>query len=123
MEKKKNKCSSKEHEEIDAIFYCQQCMIYMCRKCENIHSKLCQNHLPYNLDKDINDIFTGICKNPNHSVKLNYFCKTHNQLCCAECITKIKDKNNGQHKDCDVYIIKDIKNEKKNKLNDNIKFL
>jgi hypothetical protein len=31
------KCSLNEHNEIDAIIYCQECRIYMCRKCENLH--------------------------------------------------------------------------------------
>ena len=113
MEKQKKNCSSKDHENTEADIYCQQCQIYMCKNCKIIHSKLCQHHNPYNLDKNSEDIFTGICKAQNHSVKLNYFCKNHNQLCCAECITKIKDKQNGQHKDCDICIIEDIKNKKR----------
>ena len=42
MEKKN--CSLKEHCEIEAISYCKECNIYMCNKCEKIHSGLCQNH-------------------------------------------------------------------------------
>ena len=57
------------------------------------------------------------------SFTILYFCKNHNKLCCASCITKIKDEQNGQHTDCDVCIIKDIENEKKNKLKENIKCL
>ena len=64
----------------------------MCNKCENVHSELCQNHSPYRLNKDIKNIFTGICFRENHLNKLEYFCKTHNELCCANCITKIKGK-------------------------------
>ena len=123
MENKKVKCSSKEHEEFEAFFYCQQCMIYLCKKCVNIHSKLCQDHIPYSLEKDIKDVFTGICKNKNHSLRLNYFCKTHNQLCCAQCITKIKDKDDGQHNNCEICTIENIKSVKKNKLQDNLKSL
>ena len=54
---------------------------------------------------------------------LVYFCKNHNKLCCASCITKIKGEGNGQHKDCEVCFIKEIKDEKKNKLKENIKSL
>ena len=54
---------------------------------------------------------------------LIYFCKNHNKLCCAFCITKIKDDENGQHKECDVCSIKDIEKEKKNKLKENIENL
>ena len=120
MEKK---CSSKEHQEINAIVYCQICGIYMCNKCENIHQKLCYNHSPYNLNENINEIFTGICKEKNHLNELDYFCKNHNELCCAACVTKIRGKGNGQHSDCDVCFIEDIKDAKKNKLKDNIKLL
>ena len=113
------KCSLKQHLEIEAISYCQQCDIYMCSKCEKNHSELCQKHIPYSLIKENKEKFTGICKYENHSVKLEYFCKNHNQLCCSACITKIKGKGKGQHTDCDVYFIEDIEKEKKNKLKDN----
>ena len=52
---------------------------------------------------------------------MEYFCKTHNQLCCGLCICKMKGNGNGQHNECDVCLIKDIKEEKQNKLQDNIK--
>ena len=96
----------------------------MCNKCENIHEKLFKKyHHCYKLDKDINEIFTGLCKEENHNEPLEYFCKIHNKLCCVSCICKIKGKGKGFHKDCDVYFIKDIKDEKKNKLQGNIKNL
>ena len=41
-------------------------------------------------------------------------------LCC---ITKIKEKGYGQHFDCDICLIENIKEEKKNKLKENIKIL
>mgnify|MGYP006989009017 FL=1 len=56
------------------------------------------------------------CKVENHSDKLKYFCKTHNVLCCVACISKIKDDENGQHKDCNICLIDEIKDTKKNKL-------
>ena len=59
----------------------------------------------------------------NHSMNLDYFCKTHNKLCCAACIAKIKGLGNGFHKNCDICFIKNIKNEKKDKLIENIKYL
>ena len=120
MEKK---CSSKEHQQINAVVYCQLCQLYMCNKCESIHQKLCYNHTPYNLKENINEIFTGICKEKNHLNELIYFCKTHNELCCAACISKIKGKGNGQHSDCDICFVDDVKDTKKNKLKDNIKKL
>jgi len=123
MDIKNEKCSSKEHQESDAITYCQICRIYMCNKCENIHNKLCPNHHPYKLNENINEIFTGICLEKNHLNDLDYFCKDHNILCCAACISKIKGKGNGQHADCNICFLENIKNEKKNKLKNNIKIL
>ena len=49
----------------------------------------------------------------------NFFCKTHNQLCCASCITTIKDQDFGQHRDCNICLIKEIKDEKKNNFKKN----
>ena len=116
-------CSLKQHSETKAISYCHQCDIYMCSKCKKNHSELCQRHIPYNLSIDKQNIFTGICQTKNHSEKLVYFCKNHNELCCAACITKIKGNGNGQHTDCDICYIEDIKNEKINKFKDNLKSL
>ena len=123
MEKNSIKCSFKDHIEIEAVIYCQECKVYLCNKCHNFHSKLCENHHTYKLDKNLNEIFTGFCKEEKHSMELNYFCKAHNQLCCAACIAKIKNKGDGQHKDCDVCTIEEIKNEKQNNLKENIKLL
>ena len=123
MNDSKKKCTSKEHGNIEANSYCHECKIYICKKCENIHSILFQNHHVSKTSDDLNQIFTGICKVEQHSEKLKYFCKTHNVLCCAQCITKIKDDENGQHKDCSICLIDDIKDVKKNNLSDNLKSL
>ena len=122
MENQK-KCSSKKHNDINAISYCVECDIYMCNKCMNYHSEILENHHKYNLDKNIEEIFTGICKEKNHRKELDFFCKTHNKLCCAACISKIKEKGNGQHTDCNICILEKIKEEKKNQLQENLKFL
>ena len=95
----------------------------MCNKCINFHFELFQNHNVYNLDKCTENIFTGFCKEKNHKDELDYFCKTHNKLCCCACIAKIYHKGKGQHKDCNICIIEEIKDEKKNNLNENIKLL
>ena len=123
MEILSKKCSSKEHGEIDAVIYCRECQVYICKKCENFHSKLCQNHHTYILDKNIDDIFTGYCKEKRHNNELEYYCKVHNILCCDSCISKIKGKGKGQHKDCDICYIEDIKEDKKSKLKENLVFL
>ena len=123
MDIENKKCSFLKHSEIDAINYCQECKIYLCKKCHSHHSELFENHHLYNLDKDISEISSNICQLNNHFIKFEYFCKTHNQLCCAACIAKIKNKLYGQHTDCDIYLIKDIKDEKRNKLKENINCL
>ena len=123
MEKKKQKCSLKEHSEFEANSYCQKCEIYMCNKCEKVHKGLVPNHHSVILDKDISNIYTGFCKVEKHQAELDYFCKSHNVLCCAKCISKIKSKGNGQHTDCNVCNYEDIIDEKKQNLKNNIKIL
>ena len=122
MEENK-KCSFKTHKESNAISFCEQCKIFMCNKCLNHHKELFENHQQYNIDKNNNDIFIDICKEKGHEKKLEFFCKVHNELCCGLCISKLNEKGYGQHKDCDVCSIENIKDEKKNKLNENIKYL
>ena len=118
-----NKCSLDEHKDINALFYCQECRVKMCNKCEKIHSGLLKKHHIYSLDKDIKEVFTGLCTNNNHSLELEIYCKNHNKLCCVACISKIKIKGKGQHKNCEVYHISKIKNNKKENLEKNIKHL
>ena len=38
------KCSSANHKEIDALSFYGECNIYMCNKCEKLHSELFPNH-------------------------------------------------------------------------------
>ena len=120
MEKKK--CSLKKHSEIDAVNYCQECKKYLCNKCQNFHSELFEDHHLYNLDKNLKFIFTGFCQEQGHNkYELEIFCKTHNKLCCLACIYKLDDKKGyGQHKNCDICNINNIKDEKKNNLKKNI---
>jgi len=122
MENQK-KYSNKKHSDINAINYCPECNLYLCNKCINHHFELLDNHHLYNLDIKIEDVFTGICKEPNHKVELEFYCKTHNKLCCAACLSKIKGKGSGQHFNCNVCLLEEIKEEKKNKLRDNIIYL
>jgi len=122
MEDKKKKCFKKAHKDIDAISFCQECNIYVCNKCLNLHIELFENHQTNNLERN-QELFIDKCKEKNHLHKLEFYCKNHNSLCCAACIAKIDTNGYGQHKDCDVCIIEDIKEEKRNKLKDNIKYL
>ena len=117
------KCSQKKHADINAISYCQECNKYMCNKCENMHNELFEDHHIYKLNENINEIFTGICKEPNHKNELEFYCKNHNKLCCSYCISNIKEKGFGQHSECNVCLIDKIKEEKKGKLGENIKLL
>ena len=103
------KCSLKKHSKNNAITFCKECNKYMCNKCNNHHQELFDDHHINNLDKEINEIFIDICQIENHSNKLQYYCKDHNVLCCASCITKLEGKGNGQHKNCDICFIENIK--------------
>ena len=117
------KCSLEEHNKMKPIMYCIECKIYMCNKCLNFHTSLFKNHHTYNLDKNKDEIFTGICKENNHDIKLEYFCNTHNKLCCLACIAKIQKNGKGEHHNCDISLIEDNENIKKNNLIENIKVL
>ena len=122
MEIQQNKCSSAEHEsEIDSNSYCGKCGIYMCNKCEILHSKLFNNHQLFIIQKGNEEMFTEYCI--EHKMELDFFCKTHNLLCCAACLCKIKKNEIGKHKDCEVCNIEEIKEEKKNNLKKNIECL
>ena len=123
MELQKKKCSLFEHKDTDAKIVCVECNIYMCNKCETFHAKLFPNHQIFNSETDINDIFTGFCKEKGHFSQLEFFCKTHNQLCCGLCIARIQKKEIGKHKECNICTIEEIKDEKKNKIEENIKYL
>ena len=113
MEILKKKCVYKDHKDIDAINYCLECKKYMCNKCSNYHLGLFEDHHQYNINKEIKDIFDEICKEENHSNKLELFCKNHNQLCCVCCSFRIQGHGYGQHCNCDICFIEDIKEEKK----------
>ena len=102
---------------------CLNCKINICNKCEVFHSKLLKNHKTTKIGNNIEEIFIGFCKEKNHNNELDYFCRNHNVLCCAACLCKLKNKEFGQHKDCDVVYLEEIKDEKMNKLKDNINLL
>ena len=122
MEQNK-KCSTEGHEEIEANYYCPFCKIYICKQCESVHSKLLKNHKICSLDKESKEIFTGFCQINNHFEKLEYYCKNHNILCCSSCIVKLKREGKGQHANCDICLIEDIKNQKNDTLKQNMIYL
>ena len=122
MESQKTKCSSNKHQNIDAISYCQQCKLYLCNKCLNNHYEFYDNHPLINLKDEI--ISIDECKKEKHERnKFKFFCKNHNILCCSYCISKIKNEFFGQHSDCDICELNDIKGEKIKKLKENINIL
>ena len=123
MENESKKCSNKKHSEINAVIYCIECKRYLCNKCKNSHGDLFEDHHFANIDKNMNEIFTGYCIENNHNIALEYFCRTHNKLCCAACITKIKGEGKGQHSNCEVCLLNEIKAEKESRLKDNINLL
>lgn len=51
-EVKKENCSLEEHKENDAIYFCPECKIFMCIKCEKAHSSLFYKHHKYNLNNN-----------------------------------------------------------------------
>ena len=52
---------SENHEKNDAKIYCGKWKIYMCNKCEVMHANLFPTHQIFNLEKPIENIFTGFC--------------------------------------------------------------
>ena len=93
----------------------------MCEKC-NEHHKEFYTHQILEI-KDFEESFTGICKEENHNNTLDYYCKTHNQLCCDSCIIKFQKNGKGLHSKCEIYPIEEVKDQMKDNLNQNIKLL
>ena len=114
-------CSNINHKNKEAIKICQECKLYMCNNCLKFHSELHPNH--DSITFEISDAFNDICKEQGHNNKFKYFCETHNQFCCVACIAKITSKGDGQHYNCKVYAIEDIKQAKIDKLEENKKYL
>ena len=116
MDRLEKKCSSIKHSNIGAVIFCQECNKFFCNKCYNFHSEIFENHSVVSLDKIQDDVFTDLCPKEHHHIKLEFFCKEHNLLCCSSCICKIKNEIYGQHRDCEVCLITDIKEEKGKRL-------
>lgn len=110
------------HKESDAVIYCQECNMTICNKCKQHHSELFKSHLVHILDKNFTSIISKFCRDEHHNVEFEYFCKNHNQLCCAK-FSKFVKNGNGKHSKCDLCPIEDIKDQKKKILNENIKVL
>lgn len=131
----KRKCSNKSHkEEKESQSYCPQCSIYMCSECEKIHENFFSIHKIFktkskesekeNNYENIYPIFSGLCTKKKHNnIPLEYYCKNHNFLCCTCCIIKLNSIGHGDHKDCEIVLIKEVENDKKNKVKENLQKL
>ena len=118
-----NKCYYNEHSEQTATNFCFKCKKFLCETCSTSHYDTNPKHNLFSVDKDLHLNFTGFCNEGNHPNKLDYYCSTHNNLCCAACLCKLKENGDGQHTECKVCYIGDIKEEKKKLLNANLKLL
>ena len=98
---------------------CRLILKYFCNKCLNFHIEMFEGHKTIKLN-EIKEIFIDKCKEENHKDKLEFYCREHNTLCCLGCISKIKVEGYGQHSECNVIHIKEIKDEKRNKLKENV---
>ena len=123
MEKSIKKCQSKSHAPKKAVKYCLNCNKYLCEICAASHNKSDRKHELFSIEKEMKLNIAGTCTEPNHPNKLNYYCLTHNNLCCAACLCKIKEIGDGQHTECNACFIGKIKDKKKKKLYDNLNFL
>ena len=117
------KCSTQNNDNNIAYNYCNECDIYMCNNCLYSHLKLFKNHHLLDLIEDKSHLLNDFCKEDKHLNGIEYYCETHNQLCCLSCIGKDKKIENPKHKNCKVYDLSDIIKDKKIKLEQNLKIL
>ena len=127
MDSEKIFCSLPDHSNEEAEFFCPECKMNMCSNCNKMHSNFFRSlHHQYKIEKEKennNSPSISLCQEKNHFQELMYYCETHNKLCCAFCIVKVKDEINGKHGDCNVYKLDEIEEEQKNKLKENLKNL
>ena len=112
------KCSSNNHSVRKAFAYCPKCKKYLCNNCLESHPSNEEHKTIRIYEKKEN--FKDKCKEKDHSNKLEFYCNDHNVLCCLACTSKIKKEGHGQHSDCNISLIENIKDEKKDKLKENI---
>jgi len=118
-------CSLESHKDKLAIKSCSFCGLNLCKECYNIHYKFLPSHQLISLENDNDALnYTIYCSQKNHNnMTLNYYCETHNELCCALCLCLKKDNNYGIHNNCKIITVKEIENIKKQNLDTNIKKL
>ena len=107
------KCSSKLHQEINAINYFQECRLYLCEKCQLNHQDL-YDHILLNIINNTKEIHNKQCTEKNHINNLDFYCEKHNKLCCLACISDANIEGYGCHKNCKAVLIEDLKNQKNN---------
>ena len=113
-----------KHKNKNAIMECEYCDIKLCNECSEIHSKFLPNHHLIEIKDSKIFNFKSKCSYDKHKkMALNYDCENHNELCCALCLCVKQDDYFGIHNKCKILSINEIKNIKKQNLNNNIKKL
>ncbi|KAJ6236961.1 hypothetical protein M0813_27310 [Anaeramoeba flamelloides] len=126
--KRRIKCEvcSKE----DAEFYCSQCPVYYCQKCEDlVHTPFWKKKHEKFISQDIfieNQEKTKNNRCKTHNRKFNFYCQEEDQLICSSCAENCLDQNHpllSLNKKCDQIfqkmkiILKEIQTkEKENQL-------
>ncbi|KAJ6229041.1 hypothetical protein M0813_08541 [Anaeramoeba flamelloides] len=85
----------------DAEFYCSQCPVYYCQKCEaQVHSTFLKKKHEKFISQDIfiekpesKEINNNIC--PKHKKKFKFYCEEEDQLKCSASIKNCLDQNHS----------------------------
>ncbi|KAJ6229042.1 tripartite motif-containing protein [Anaeramoeba flamelloides] len=83
----------------DAEFYCSQCLVHYCQKCEaQVHSSFMKKKHEKFISQDIfierpesKEINNNRC--PKHNRKFNFYCEEEDQLICSTCTENCLDQN------------------------------
>lgn len=104
--KKQQQRFCSEHEDRPAVLYCSHasCEKFFCEECEKGHSGMNYYEHKNCTSKDISTdrVFAAKCKK-HPDFQEDFLCKTHWELCCAEC-----NKDGGDHHGCIVVPFKNI---------------
>ena len=109
----KRKCS--KHQNAEVVTYYPECKKFCCTECDKLMRELFPEYHPLPIEEasELTLTFEDRCKEIGHSdCPLNYFCKTHNELCCSECAYS----GTGKHRGCAVVRARDMEMEFKARL-------
>ena len=99
-----NFCSNPNHPYKVASIYCAECKRFYCTECEeDVHEVIYPSHNKIFMQNNATPLAPADASTDSHVMRckkhrdspLNYFCKTHFCLCCAEC--RLED---GDHQVC-----------------------